>query len=71
LTYDSECLARHTNADSAYAGEFAAEVESVYEEFIKQPLPRDFTVHLILIPLNTKLALLTELDRKLKAWQNI
>lgn len=71
LTYDSECLRSHSTCDAAYKAAFEAEIWKHHAQFVGKPLPKDVTIHLILLPLNTKERLLAELDSKLQAWQTI
>lgn len=71
LTYDSECLSKHTKCDAAYEAAFEAEIRKHHALFAGKALPKDVTIHLILLPLNTKKRLLAELDSKLKTWQTI
>lgn len=71
LTYDSECLSNHTKCDAAYEAAFEAEIRKYHSLFAAKGLPKDVTIHLILLPLNTKNRLLAELDSKLRAWQTI
>lgn len=71
LTYDSECLSNHTKCDASYKAAFEAEILKNYKLFAGKVLPKDVTIHLILLPLNTKIRLLNELDTKLQAWQTI
>jgi len=71
LTYDSECLTKHTKCDAAYEAAFEAEIRKHHTLFTGKELPKDVTIHLILLPLNTKKRLLEELDTKLQAWQTI
>jgi hypothetical protein len=71
LTYDSPCLGVHSKCDAAYEAAFKTEVGKYHALFTSKALPPDVTVHLILLPLNTKKRLLTELDSKLRNWQMI
>lgn len=71
LTYDSDCLCGHSKCDGAYETAFEAEIRRHHARFTSMALPKDVTIHLILLPLNTKKLLLTELDSKLRAWQTI
>jgi hypothetical protein len=71
LTYDSDCLSSHSKCDAAYEAAFEAEVWKHHALFAGKPLPKNVTIHLILLPLNTKKSLLAELDSKLQAWQTI
>jgi hypothetical protein len=71
LTYDSACLSSHLKCDASYEAAFAAEIRKHHAMFAGKKLPKDVTIHLILLPLNTKKRLLAELDSKLRAWQTI
>ena len=71
LTYDSDCLRSHSKCDAAYEAAFEAEIRKNHALFTGKKLPKDITIHLILLPLNTKKELLKELDSKLQAWQTI
>jgi len=71
LTYDSECLKQHTVCDENYKKAFEAEVMKHYQTFKEKILPQGIVIHLLLLPLNTKEFLIEELDKKLKAWQEI
>lgn len=71
LTYDSECLAKHNVCNAAYEAAFKAEIQKHHALFAGKNMPKDVTLHLILLPLNTKKRLLKELNSKLKAWQTI
>lgn len=71
LTYDSDCLTKHSACDEAYAKAFEAEVRARHLHFTHQHLPKPITIHLILLPLSTKSELIRLLDKKLKTWQAI
>lgn len=71
LTYDSDCLNDHNKCDDDYEVAFEAEIRKHHSNFSNKALPEDITIHLILLPLNTKKRLLQELDSKLQAWQTI
>jgi HamA len=71
LTYDSDCLKEHTVCDAGYQRAFAEEISSHHGFFKTQNLPKSVTIHLILLPLNTKRELIKLLDGKLKTWQAI
>lgn len=66
LTYDSDAVAAHTSRTDEYATVFRSEVLDVRERFSKNDLPKDFAIHLILVPLKEKATLLEELNRRLK-----
>jgi hypothetical protein len=74
LTYDSECLAKHSKCSDKYIEEFKAEVEKHHEAFVDalcktEGIPDEVRIHLFLLPLHTKEKLIAELDKRLKAWQ--
>lgn len=71
LTYDSACLKAHTICDRAYKRAFEDEMRKNHLHFKKQSLPGSITIHLILLPLNTKRELIKLLDGKLGNWRNI
>jgi hypothetical protein len=76
LTYESECVKKHTDCDNTYENAFRAEIERHYTSFrtaltTKNLLPKDVTVHLFLLPLAEKKKLLAAFDQKLKSWQNL
>ncbi len=71
LTYDSQCLAGHTQCDQDYGEAFYAEVEANYARFASASLPKKVRVHLFLLPLHTKARLIKALDEKLKTWQKL
>lgn len=71
LTYDSECLASHSGCTTAYAKTFEEEVRRLWARFAAKLSPTHTAVHLILVPLATKEALVALLDAELKTWQNI
>ena len=72
LTYDSSVLAKYEESSAEYLVEITAEFNKLYERFVdkisdKVPL----TVHLFLLPLNTKDELTMCFDKKLKQLQQI
>jgi hypothetical protein len=71
LTYDSACLSSFTKCDATYESAFEAEIRKNHGAFASKALPKDVTIHLILLPLNSKKRLLAELDSKLRIWQKI
>lgn len=71
LTYDSICLTSHDTCDDKYAAAFEAEIKKYHAAFVGKALPSELTIHLILLPLNTKEKLLKALDDKLRALQSI
>lgn len=71
LTYDSKCLKAHSVCDAGFVAAFEEEIRDNYAQFAKHTLPQKLTIHLILLPLNTKQVLLKALDTKLKTWQRV
>lgn len=76
LTYDSECVANHKSCTKHYENSFKAEQEKYYASFLaalsaKKGLPKDITIHLFLLPLAEKAALIAAFDEKLKAWRTL
>lgn len=71
LTYDSNVLKIHTKATEEYIEEIGQEFRKVHERFCMRLGNFPLTVHLFLLPLNTKEDLIKSLNDKLQAWQNI
>lgn len=73
LTYDSACVSGHSSLCEEYVAAFQAEARTHYRSFVnslsKRNYPKDVQVHLFLMPLHQKAALVEALDRKLRAWQ--
>ena len=70
LTYDSDVVAGHQSWDDPYLALFEEEVRAVCTRFAGNDLPK-ITIHLLLVPLKEKRALLAALQAKLEAWRNI
>jgi hypothetical protein len=75
LTYDSDCVASYDQVCTQYISAFETEVTMHHATFntaLKNgDLPTEVRVHLFLLPLWQKAALVEILDRKLKTWQQI
>ena len=71
LTYDSDCVGRHSCDDPPYPDEFDIEVRALHQRFAKRDLPTKVIVDLILVPLRSKADLVSELDRKLRIHQQL
>lgn len=71
LTYDSACVSTHKACDATYAKAFEHEITKHYETFAARALPKEVRVHLFLLPLLQKDALVKGLDEKLKLWQQL
>lgn len=66
LTYNSDCVEQHAECSAAYETAFKEEVEAIRETFAEKALPGNVTIHLILVPLESKSELVATLDEKLK-----
>lgn len=71
LTYDGDVTGKYKECSGEYEAELLNEFTAVFEQFKASSLPGDLRIHLFLIPLATKEALLAELHKKLLAWQTI
>ena len=71
LTYDSTITAAHKAYDAAYRAAIETELRHHHAEFASKNDLTKVTVHLLLLPLATKAALLTALHKTLQAWQQI
>ncbi len=71
LTYESPCLASHRECTVAYCAGFEHEVIEHYRTFCGKELPKNVVIHLFLLPMLDKAALVSALDRRLKGLQTI
>jgi hypothetical protein len=71
LTYDSPCIAGNIVCDNKYITDFTSELDSHHAAFAGMALPKDIRIHLFLLPLKKKDAIVTLMDKKLKQWQNL
>ncbi|HRP94841.1 MAG TPA: DUF1837 domain-containing protein [Rhodocyclaceae bacterium] len=71
LTYDSPCISEHQSCDASYARSFEQEITKHYKTFSRCNLPKETRVHLFLLPLQKKAALVKILDERLKLWQQL
>lgn len=71
LTYDSPCVASHSECSEAYCADFEREVVDYYKTFCGKELPRNVVIHLFLLPLAQKAELVAALDRRLRGLQTI
>ncbi len=71
LTYDSGVVGGFEAVCEEYERRFEEEVRSHYETFAGKDLPKKLRVHLALLPMKSKDALVAEFDRRLKACQII
>ncbi|GMV50723.1 MAG: hypothetical protein AMXMBFR67_22660 [Nitrospira sp.] len=71
LAYDSPCISAHKVCDASYAKAFEHEIAKHYKNFAGRILPKEIRIHLFLLPLLQKDALVKVMDDKLKHWQQI
>lgn len=71
LTYNSETVAAHKDTSAPYVAAFEREVLAHRDTFAGKALPRNVIVHLLLIPLLDKDALVAEMHRCLKSAQDL
>jgi len=75
LTYDSNCISRHKECTVEYIADFEKEIAEYSKKFADsiavKGLPKQVRIHLFLLPLHEKKALIKALDEKLKVWQKI
>ena len=71
LTYDSTTLAKYNSRSNEYIAEIEKEFKKLHQIFCKKIDSFKLTIHLFLLPLNTKKDLIRSLEEKLKTWQNL
>ena len=71
LTYESDCVDQHDKVTAAYKKDFEDEIKKHHQTFCDKALPDNLNIHLFLMPLAQKLALVKTLDKQLKVWQAI
>lgn len=71
VTYDSTTLASHSQVSQQFDMDFRAEALGSYKKLsAKLPgLPKELRVHVLMFPLESKKALIKEMDEVLKSWQ--
>ena len=69
LTYDSDTIASHTSISEEFSQAFEEEVRKHHKTFSGENLPTHCQVHLFLLPLGSKKALVDAFDERLKKWQ--
>jgi hypothetical protein len=69
LTYNSDCINQHKAISKQFDTDFAAEIEGNHAVFSKHPLPKHLVVRLILLPVESRVDLVVEFDKRLKACQ--
>jgi len=68
LTYESKCIKGHVSTSDDFLSELKQELEKVYKYFSEKELP-SVKIHLMLMPLEEKEALVKELQEKLEGLQ--
>lgn len=69
ITYDSGTTASHNDLSEQYKKQLSEELRKISDKFTKRVDSIPHKIHLFLVPLNTKFALIEALNRKLKALQ--
>jgi hypothetical protein len=70
-TYSSDVFAHHSDATSEYLTAFKAECIAMHQMFLKHKIATDVDVVLMLLPVPSKVDLVDELHKRLKAMQSI
>ncbi|GHU56504.1 hypothetical protein FACS189411_07270 [Bacteroidia bacterium] len=71
LTYDSAVLTKYSQKSQEYIDEISNEFLTLHRNFCTKLGDFPLTIHLFLLPLNTKAELMKLLESKLKTWQNL
>lgn len=71
LTYDSSVLSKYNQKSKEYLAEIEIELLKFHKKFCDDLGTFPLTIHLFLVPLNTKDELIKKLEEKLKIWQQI
>lgn len=71
LTYDSQVLNKHNKKSQEYLTEMETEILKFHKKFCDDLGKFPLTIHLFLVPLNTKDELIKKLEEKLRIWQQI
>ncbi len=71
LTYDGPTTAKYDESSDAYKEDLVQEIADIRKRFEDRNPSIPHRIHLFLLPLKTKEALLTALDEKLRTWQSI
>lgn len=71
LTYDSRILAKYNKSCKEYIDEITQELIQHHDKFCNDLGNFPVTVHLFLLPLNTKKELIECIDKKLRIWQSL
>lgn len=68
IAYDSDAVKCHSSITAAYKDELEAEAKSIQDYFALQSSGVNVRFALILVPMNTKLAVIESFDKKLEAF---
>jgi hypothetical protein len=71
LTYDSDVLTKYSQKSKEYIDEITEEFYSFHRNFNHKLGAFPLSIHLFLLPLNTKDELIKSLEAKLKIWQSL
>lgn len=71
LTYDSKILAKYNKSCKEYIDEITQELIQYHDKFCNDLGDFPVTVHLFLLPLNTKKELIECIDKKMRIWQSL
>ena len=71
LTYDSNTLANYNYKCEEYIQKITEEFQRIHKNFCDKLDDFPLTIHLFLLPLNTKAELINSLESKLKIWQSL
>lgn len=71
LTYDSKILAKYNKSCKEYIDEITQELIQYHDKFCNDLGKFPVTIHLFLLPLNTKKELIECIDKKLRIWQSL
>jgi hypothetical protein len=66
IAYDSDTVSNSAITDVGYDATITDEFEGILRKFSEAGLPEEVKIVLTLVPMNTKAALLTLFDKKLK-----
>lgn len=71
LTYESDTVNSFDQCSEKYKANFEKEVVAQHTKFRGEDIPRNVSITLFLVPLESKSELIGRLDNKLKAWQSL
>jgi hypothetical protein len=71
VTYDSRAVRENPAGGDGYRAAIEDEVRGLQARFAAKDLPADVVIHLVLVPLADKAALLESLDTRLRGLQTL